>query len=46
MKRFDEDGNFVNPPKPEYEEELQQVQPINYVYIYNEENTGSEKDSD
>jgi hypothetical protein len=46
MKRFDEDGNFVNPPKPEEEEELQQVQPINYVYIYNEENTGSEKDSD
>ena len=46
MKRFDEDGNFVNPPIPEEEEELQQVQPINYVYIYNEENTGSEKDSD
>jgi len=46
MKRFDEDGNFVNPPKPEEEEELQQVQPINYVYIYKEENTGSEKDSD
>jgi membrane associated rhomboid family serine protease len=46
MKRFDEDGNFVNPPIPEEEEELQQVQPINYVYIYKEENTGSEKDSD
>lgn len=46
MKRFDEDGNFVNPPKPEEEEGLQHVQPINYVYIYKEENAGSEKDSD
>lgn len=47
MKRFDEDGNFVNPPKPEEEEgQQQQIPPINYVYIYKEENTGSEKDSD
>lgn len=47
MKRFDEDGNFVNPPIPEEEEgQQQQIPPINYVYIYKEENAGSEKDSD
>lgn len=41
MKRFDENGNFVNPPKldeieVEYEEILSE--PIKYVYIYKETN--------
>ncbi len=39
MKRFDADGNFVNPPKPEeieviYEEVLEQ--PVRYIYTYKE----------
>jgi membrane associated rhomboid family serine protease len=39
MKRFDENGNFVNPPKPEdieveYEEVLSK--PLQYVYIFKE----------
>ena len=39
MKRFDENGNFVNPPKPEdlevdYEEILSE--PIRYVYVFKE----------
>ena len=39
MKRFDENGNFVNPPKPEelmveYEEIL--AEPVQYVYIFKE----------
>jgi membrane associated rhomboid family serine protease len=39
MKRFDENGNFVNPPKPEeiqveYEEILSE--PIQYVYVFKE----------
>ena len=40
-------GNFVNPAIPDEEEgQHQQIPPINYVYIYKEENAGSEKDSD
>ena len=36
MKRFDEDGNFVNPPKPEEVlEEITLVQP-QYIYVYKE----------
>jgi hypothetical protein len=39
MKRFDENGNFVNPPKPEelmveYEEILSE--PVKYVYVFKE----------
>ena len=39
MKRFDENGNFVNPPKPEelmveYEEIL--AEPVKYVYVFKE----------
>jgi len=39
MKRFDENGNFVNPPKPEeieveYEEVLSE--PVRYVYVFKE----------
>jgi membrane associated rhomboid family serine protease len=39
MKRFDENGNFINPPKPEdieveYEEILSK--PIRYVYVFKE----------
>lgn len=45
MKRFDENGNFVNPPKPEeieveYEEILSD--PIQYVYIF-KENKGEDQ---
>jgi len=39
MKRFDENGNFVNPPKPEeLEVEQEQIvsQPIQYVYVFKE----------
>jgi membrane associated rhomboid family serine protease len=32
MKRFDENGNFVNPPKPE--EEIDENQPVEVKYIY------------
>ncbi len=40
MKRFDENGNFVNPPKPEelmveYEEIL--AEPVKYVYVFKAE---------
>ena len=35
MKRFDENGNFVNPLKPEeIEVEFELVQPVKYVYIF------------
>jgi hypothetical protein len=30
----------------ELPQQQQQIPPINYVYIYKEENAGSEKDSD
>lgn len=39
MKRFDENGNFVNPPKPEeieVEQEELVSQPIQYVYVFKE----------
>jgi hypothetical protein len=39
MKRFDENGNFVNPPKPEELEVIEQEvvsQPIQYVYVFKE----------
>jgi membrane associated rhomboid family serine protease len=39
MKRFDENGNFVNPPKPEeIEVEQEEIvsQPIQYVYVFKE----------
>lgn len=40
MKRFDENGNFVNPPKPveilEIEEEETQLEPVKYVYVFRE----------
>ena len=39
MKRFDENGNFVNPPKPEeLEVEQEEIvsQPIQYVYVFKE----------
>jgi membrane associated rhomboid family serine protease len=39
MKRFDENGNFVNPPKPEeIEAEYEEVvsEPIKYVYVFRE----------
>lgn len=37
MKRFDENGNFVNPPKPEEEiVEIISVPTINYTYVYKE----------
>lgn len=38
MKRFDENGNFVNPPKPEAEEivEIIPVPVINYTYVFKE----------
>lgn len=39
MKRFDENGNFVNPPKPEeIEVEYEEVvsEPIKYVYVFKE----------
>lgn len=40
MKRFDADGNFVNPPKPEeisvdYEEVL--AEPVRYIYTYKQD---------
>ena len=35
MKHFDENGNFVNTPKPEDAEEAEQVQ-VNYIYHYKE----------
>lgn len=43
MKRFDEDGNFVNPPKPEemiveYEEIVSE--PVRYVYTFKENREG------
>lgn len=41
MKRFDENGNFVNPPPPEELEE-QITMPIQYVYIYREDNLENE----
>ena len=56
MKRFDENGNFVNPPKPEPEED-DEVQPsqtktfpvIKIVYSYKpqqkEEGSGEEEES-
>lgn len=40
MQRFDENGNFVNPPKPEPEQE--QAEPPRIVYHFKEDN-GSEK---
>jgi membrane associated rhomboid family serine protease len=50
MKRFDENGNFVNPPKPE-EEELadddnlqQQTLPVRIVYKYVEKPKGEDSD--
>jgi membrane associated rhomboid family serine protease len=40
MKRFDENGNFVNPPKPEQIletlEEETQLEPVRYVYVFRE----------
>lgn len=40
MKRFDENGNFVNPPKPEeileVEEEQTSLEPVKYVYVFRE----------
>lgn len=40
MKRFDENGNFVNPPKPEEievtYEEVTSHQPFQYVYVFKE----------
>ena len=40
MKRFDENGNFVNPPKPEeileVEEERTNLEPVKYVYVFRE----------
>lgn len=40
MKRFDENGNFVNPPKPEeileVEEEQTLLEPVKYVYVFKE----------
>jgi len=39
MKRFDENGNFVNPSKPEeleVEDEENISQPIQYVYVFKE----------
>jgi membrane associated rhomboid family serine protease len=39
MKRFDENGNFVNPPIPEVSEEIPDEivsQPIRYVYVLKE----------
>lgn len=43
MKRFDENGNFVNPPKPEeinveYEEVVSE--PVRYVYTFKENKEG------
>ncbi|MBN8641928.1 MAG: rhomboid family intramembrane serine protease [Flavobacteriales bacterium] len=43
MRRFDENGNFVNPPKPEeimveYEEILSE--PVRYVYTFKENREG------
>lgn len=35
MKRFDENGNFVNPPKPEEIEVVEESTPIQISYIYN-----------
>lgn len=42
MKRFDENGNFVNPPPPLEESEEQITEPLPYVYIYKEENSEKE----
>jgi hypothetical protein len=39
MKRFDENGNFVNPPKPEEIEVVEEeiiLPEIKYVYVYKE----------
>ncbi|MFT3687359.1 MAG: rhomboid family intramembrane serine protease [Phycisphaerales bacterium] len=38
MRRFDENGNFVNPPKPEPEDGPEEIiaPAINYTYIYKE----------
>ena len=39
MKRFDENGNFVNPPKPEeIEVEYEEIvsEPIKYIYVFKE----------
>jgi hypothetical protein len=45
MKRFDENGNFVNPQKPEelmveYEEILSE--PVKYSYVFKENKAGEE----
>ena len=37
MKHFDENGNFVNSPKPEeLEAEATVLPPIQYVYVFKE----------
>ncbi|MCF6133079.1 rhomboid family intramembrane serine protease [Flavobacterium wongokense] len=40
MKRFDENGNFVNPPPPE--EVIEEITPIEVKYFYNSNQTPKE----
>lgn len=40
MKRFDENGNFVNPPPPE--EPIEEINPIEVRYFYNSNQTPKE----
>lgn len=47
MKRFDENGNFVNPPKPEELEVVEEeVFPpkVNYVYVFKETTNDNKKE--
>ena len=47
MKRFDENGNFVNPPKPEeLEVDEEEVFPpkVNYIYVFKQTTDDSKKE--
>lgn len=46
MKRFDENGNFVNPPKPDELEVVdEEVFPpkVNYVYVFKQTSDDNKK---
>lgn len=44
MKHFDENGNFVNTPEPEPEEEIPAIPVINYIYEYKQSDEGKIKE--
>lgn len=44
MKHFDENGNFVNTPEPEPEEEIRAIPVINYIYEYKQSDEGKIKE--